>query len=180
MQRVSVVGCSGSGKSTVARGLAAALGVPHLELDALRHQAGWQELPDDEFAARAEAFVAGDRWIVDGNYSQVRDTVVWPRADTIVWLDLPRRTVMRQIIWRSLRRAATREVLWNGNREPWRGLVAWDPDKSVIRWSWTSYARVQAHYRAAMAGPGWAAARFVRLRSRTEIRAFVASVAVAD
>lgn len=180
MRRVSVVGCSGSGKSTVAAQLAAALGVPYLELDAIRHQAGWRELPDDEFVERAEVFVAADGWVVDGNYSQVRDAVVWSRADTIVWLDLPRRTVMRQIIWRSLRRAATREVLWNGNRESWRGLVAWDPYKSIIRWSWTSYARVNAHYLACVTAPEWASARFVRLRSRRETRAFIVSVAFAS
>ena len=32
-----------SGKTTVSRGLAAALGVPHIELDALHHDPGWQE-----------------------------------------------------------------------------------------------------------------------------------------
>ena len=44
------------------------------------------------------AAVTGERWVIDGNYtSQVKD-LVWARADTVVWLDLPRRTVMRRII----------------------------------------------------------------------------------
>lgn len=42
MQRISVVGNSGSGKTTVARAIAEALGVPHLELDSVFHQPDWQ------------------------------------------------------------------------------------------------------------------------------------------
>jgi adenylate kinase family enzyme len=71
-----VVGNSGSGKSTVAAALALALGVPHLELDAVFHQAGWVPLPSDEFRSVVAAAVAGDGWVTDGNYSVVRP-LVW-------------------------------------------------------------------------------------------------------
>ena len=50
---------------------------------------------------------------------------MWPRADTVVWLDLPRSQVMRQIVSRTFRRVLTREELWNGNREPVENLWAW-------------------------------------------------------
>jgi adenylate kinase family enzyme len=63
---VSVVGNSGSGKSTMAAALARRLGVPHVELDGLKDQPGWTELPRDEFAARVRTTIAGDglghRW----------------------------------------------------------------------------------------------------------------------
>jgi len=55
--------------------------------------------------------------------NQPRD-VVWTRADIVVWFDLPRRTVMRQVVTRTLRRAITRAELWNGNREPVDGAVS--------------------------------------------------------
>jgi adenylate kinase family enzyme len=55
MRRVSVVGTSGSGKTTVTAALSARLVVPHLELDGLRHQPGWVPLPDGEFVARVAA-----------------------------------------------------------------------------------------------------------------------------
>ena len=42
VQRLSVVGNSGSGKTTIARRLATGLGIPHLELDAVFHQPDWQ------------------------------------------------------------------------------------------------------------------------------------------
>jgi adenylate kinase family enzyme len=90
-----VVGNSGSGKSTLATRLAAAIGVPHLELDSVFHQPDWTPLRTDEFRQAIGAAVAGDCWVMDGNYSAVRP-LIWARADTVVWLDLPRRTVMRQ------------------------------------------------------------------------------------
>src|SRR5260370_10676914 len=106
VQRVSVVGTSGSGKTTLAAALAARLGGEFLELDSVNHQPGWVPLPTPEFRRRVAAVAAGERWVIDGSYSsKVRD-LVWARADTVVWLDLPKRTVMRRIIWRSLWRAA--------------------------------------------------------------------------
>jgi adenylate kinase family enzyme len=135
VRRVSVVGNSGSGKSTLARELAAALEVPHVELDSVFHQPGWVPLPEDEFRRVVTAAAAGDGWVMDGNYSAVRP-IVGARADTVVWLDPPRRTVMRQVIWRTLRRAVTRQELWNGNRETLRNFLTWVPEDSVISWAW--------------------------------------------
>src|SRR6202012_4749637 len=96
VRRIAVVGNSGSGKSTLARRLAVALGVPCLELDSVFHLPGWQELPRQEFQRLVTARVSADGWAVDGNYSAVRD-IVWAHADTVVWLDPPKRTVMRQV-----------------------------------------------------------------------------------
>ena len=176
MRRVSVVGCSGSGKSTLARLVAGALGLPCLELDAIRHQPGWRELPDGEFAAQVGAFVAGDGWVVDGNYSVVREPLVWPAADTVVWLDLPRPQVMTRLVTRSVRRVVLRQELWNGNREQLRNLLAWDPERSIIRWSWTRHAVLRQRYAAAMDDAAWSHLRFVRLRSGAEVRSFVAGL----
>src|ERR1700745_962235 len=99
VRRVSVVGNSGSGKSTLARELAASLGVPHLELDSVFHQPGWEPLPRDKFQRFVTERTSEDGWVIDGNYSAVRP-IVWARADTVVWLDLPRRIVIRQVAWR--------------------------------------------------------------------------------
>jgi adenylate kinase family enzyme len=164
VRRIAVVGNSGSGKTTLAAGLATALGVPHLELDSVFHQPGWQPLPRDEFREIVTAFTAADGWVVDGNYSAVRD-ITWGRADTIVWLDLPRRKVMRQLLWRTLRRMATRAELWNGNREEWRNLLRLDPELSILRWAWTKDQVYRDRYAAAQADPANAHLEFIRLRA---------------
>ena len=101
MRRVSIVGNSGSGKTTLARALAERLDVDCVELDAMYHQAGWTPLPSDQFRARLTEIAAADRWVIDGNYSAVQD-LVWARADTVVWLDLPKPIVMWQVVRRTL------------------------------------------------------------------------------
>jgi adenylate kinase family enzyme len=173
VRRISVVGNSGSGKTTLAAELAAALAIPHLELDSVFHQAGWQPLPRDDFRAAVGDFVAGDAWVVDGNYSAVRD-VIWPRADTVVWLDPPRWRVMRQLLGRTLRRMARRTELWNGNREEWSNLLSADPEKSIIRWAWTHDQQYRERYLRAQSDPANAHLQFVRLRTPADVAALTA------
>jgi adenylate kinase family enzyme len=172
VRRISVVGNSGSGKSTLARRAAAALGVEHIELDALFHQPGWTSLPVEEFRAVVAARIAADGWVACGNYSAVQD-LVWSRADTVVWLDLPRRLVMRRITTRTVARGLTRRRLWNGNREQISNVFRRDPERNIIRWSWTNHAKYQARYAAATTDPRWSGVRFVRLRSPSEVDAWV-------
>ena len=167
MQRVSVVGNSGSGKTTLARALGRAMGVPHLELDGIYHQPNWEPLDRDEFRRLVSEFVAADRWVVDGNYSAVRD-LVWGRADTVVWLDLPRSRVMRQLLWRTIRRGALRTTLWNGNRERLTNLFRADPQESIVAWAWTRHRVYQDRYLAASRDPANAHLEFVRVRSPRE------------
>ena len=89
MQRINVVGASGSGKSTFGAALAQRLQGTLVELDELFWRPGWQQTPNDEFRAAVDAALAVDCWVVCGNYnSRVRD-IVWGRADTVVWLDYP-------------------------------------------------------------------------------------------
>lgn len=173
MWRVSVVGNSGSGKSTLARTLAARLDVPYVELDAIFHQPGWTELPVDEFRARVGDVVAGDAWVVDGNYNAVRDRV-WARADTVVWVDPPRPVVMRRIVGRSVSRVVRRTELWAGNRERWRSLVSLDPRRSIVMWAWTQHGKYQARYGGAMTDPAWRHLEFVRVRSADDVEELLA------
>lgn len=173
MDRVSVVGNSGTGKTSLALGLAHRMGVPYTELDAIFHQPGWTELDAAEFRRRVGVLIAEPRWVIDGNYQQVRD-LIWKRADTVVWLDLPRALVVRRVVWRTARRALTREVLWNGNRERLGNALAWEPERSIIRWSWTQHAAYRERYQAAMEDPAFGHLSFHRLRSAAEATAFLA------
>lgn len=177
VRRVSVVGNSGSGKSTLARELAATLGVPHLELDSVFHQPGWEPLPLGEFQRVVAARAAEDGWVIDGNYGSRVQPIVWARADTVVWLDPPRRTVMRQVIWRTVRRAVTKQELWNGNREPLTNFFSLDPEKSVISWAWHSHATYRIRYGAATADPANAHLTFIHLVSHDDVSRFLADPA---
>ncbi len=176
VQRISVVGNSGSGKTTIARSIAAGLGIPHLELDAVFHQPAWQPLETSEFRRIVSEFTAGPSWVVDGNYSKVRD-IVWGRADTVVWVDPPRHRVMRQLLARTLRRMVTRAELWNGNREPLSNLFRLDPEQSILAWAWTNHRRYRARYLAAQADPANSDLTFVRVRRPADAAALMSGVA---
>lgn len=176
MQRISVVGNSGSGKTTLAAAIAAALQIPHLELDSVFHQPGWQPLETGLFRARVAEFIAADAWVVDGNYSAVRD-LVWARADTVVWIDISRLTVMRQLIPRTLRRMITRERLWNGNTESFRDVFCLDPERSLLIWSWRSHAGYAQRYAQAQHDPAYQHLRFIRITGRAAGSHLVAGLA---
>jgi hypothetical protein len=87
-QRILILGRTGSGKTTLARELATSIGVPHVELDALYFGPNFSTVSLPVLRERTSAAIAGDRWVTDGNKSAVRD-LVWPRADTVIWLDYP-------------------------------------------------------------------------------------------
>jgi adenylate kinase family enzyme len=176
MRRVSVIGSAGSGKSTLAHGIASRIGASVVELDHLYWVGpGWTHRPPEAFRSSVADVVAGDRWVIDGNYGSVQD-LVWSRADTVVWLDPPRSAVMWQVIKRTVRRVVTREELWNGIREPWSNLYApWGSD-SIIRWSWDQHADLRRRYPLAMADPANSHLTFHHLRSRQEAAALLARV----
>ncbi len=120
MQRIVVIGVTGSGKSTFGAQLAECLGIPFIEPDALSWEAGWQQVSDEVFRGRVDQATRAKRWVFGGNYSKARD-LVWTRADTLIWLDYPLWLTMWRLLRRTIRRIITRENLWGtGNRETWR------------------------------------------------------------
>ncbi len=172
MDRIVVIGTSGTGKSSLARRIGKLLDTPVVELDALYHLPGWQSRPDDEFRELALEATAGDHWIVDGNYSQSRE-VVWPRAHMVIWLDYPRWLAMSRVIHRTLKRSITREELWNGNREPFSNLLSLDPEKSIIVWTWTTHGRRRQQYEDMVEDPQWAHIDFRRLSHPRELKPLI-------
>lgn len=174
MQRISVVGVSGSGKTTLARTLATRLEAPHLELDSWYHLSGWEPLPQKVFQGRVERFCQQGHWVIDGNYSMVRE-IVWDRADTVVFLDLPRWLTTWRVTIRSINRLVRRERLWNGNRESLRNLLSADPERNVVLWSWQTHSRRRREMAAAESDPRWAHLRFVRLPTPAQVEAFASA-----
>lgn len=150
--RVVVIGSSGSGKSTFGRRLSAACDLTRIELDALNWGPGWFDRSNkdpEDFVRRVDGAIAAERWVVDGNYLHLRD-LVWPLADTVVWLDYARHVVMRRVVWRTLVRALGREVLWSGNRESIARAFGRD---SIVRWAWDTFDQRRAEYGELLLGP---------------------------
>jgi adenylate kinase family enzyme len=100
MERILVMGSPGSGKSTFARRLSQATGIPVVSLDALYWKPGWQPSDAAEFGARVAEVVDRPRWIIDGDYIWWAGDVRRGVADAVIWFDLPRRTCMAGIVSR--------------------------------------------------------------------------------
>ena len=107
-RRINIVGGPGSGKTTLSRILAEQLGLQRIELDAMNHMAGWKEKDRDLFRAELATALEVDGWVVDGNYAAKGQDLVWETADTVIWLDLPRRVVFPALIARTVRRGLIR------------------------------------------------------------------------
>jgi len=155
----------------VARRAAEALGVPFVELDALHWEPGWQEAPDEVLRERVSEATRGSMWVVDGNYSKVRD-IVWDRVDTVVWLDYSFPRIFLRLLWRTLRRGILREELWSGNRESLPMALSKD---SILLWAITSYPKNKERYTNLMAAPEYAHIRFLRHRTPRETEEWLES-----
>ena len=99
MQRVLVIGPCGAGKSTAAVELGRVLGLPVHHLDRLHWRAGWVESSREELEAALAPILAGERWLIDGNYGGTMPARL-ERADAVVYLDYP----IRLCLWRALKR----------------------------------------------------------------------------
>jgi len=89
VQRVLLLGSSGSGKSTFARKLGAITGLPVVHIDQLYWEPGWVQPLREVYLQRLGAELVRDRWIIDGNSPSTLDLRL-PRADRIILLDRSR------------------------------------------------------------------------------------------
>jgi adenylate kinase family enzyme len=134
-RRILIAGTSGSGKTTLAGRIAAVVGAPHTEIDALYHGPSWT--PREDFTRDVAALAAQPKWVTEWQYGTARPLLL-QRADLLVWLDLPRSVVMGRVVRRTVRRRLTRTALWNGNLEPPLSTFFTDRDH-IVRWAWRTH-----------------------------------------
>jgi hypothetical protein len=127
----------------------------------LHWEPNWTMAELDVFRYRVAAQVSADHWVIDGNYSKVRD-LVWGRADTVVWLDYPFAVTFARLVRRTLARLRSGEELWNGNRERIGQLLSRD---SLLVWAVRTYPRYRATFPTLLADQSYAHLRVVRLRA---------------
>lgn len=89
MERISVCGNSGAGKSTFTEELGAITRLPVCHLDLLQFKPGWQKTPELEFAAAHDRWLAQPRWIIEGVGDWKPLKKRFEAADTLLYLDFP-------------------------------------------------------------------------------------------
>ena len=173
--RVVFVGNSGSGKSTSGHRLATRLGIPHVDLDALYWEPGWTGARWEVFRQRVGDAIAGDAWVVSGNYLRAVQDLVWSRVDTVAWLDVPLHLSLRRLTARSWRRWRRDELLWGTNRESMRMLLKlWDPERSLLAFAVQQHRPRRRLFEEESRDPRWAHVCFVRMRSPAQVDRFIA------
>jgi len=173
--RINVTGTTGSGKTTAAHLIAGRLGLRRIEIDAMAWRPNWETTPRDELRTLVDEATQGAGWVIDGNYSAVRD-VVWPKLDTIVWLDYRFPRVFTQLLLRTIRRSATREVLWNGCRERFR--ISFFSTDSILLWCIKTHWRRRRTYPIFFEQPEHAHIQVLRFRSPRQFRQWFHSLPV--
>lgn len=99
MKRILIIGSSGAGKSTLSRKVAEITGLELFHLDQMYWKPNWVESEKTEWREKVQEVVAKNSWILDGNFGGTFD-IRFPRADTVIWLDVP----MPICLWRAIKR----------------------------------------------------------------------------
>ena len=167
MKRVAIVGSGGAGKSRLATLLGARTGLPVIHLDREFWRPGWVPTPDDEWAARVSELVQGDRWIIDGNYGGTMESRL-ARADTVLFLDLPRLVCLWAVTRRALR-------YWGRSRPDMGPGVNEKLSAAFLRWVWDypEKSRPDVLERIARLPPQ---VNVIRFRSRRAVRHWLMGV----
>lgn len=88
MQKIIVIGCPGSGKSTFSKKLHKITGIPLFHLDMMYWNEDKTTVEKDVFLFRLSEAMKNSKWIIDGNYASTMELRI-KEADTIIFLDYP-------------------------------------------------------------------------------------------
>jgi adenylate kinase family enzyme len=166
MKRTVIIGNSGGGKSTLARRLGAASACPHIEIDSLLWQPGWQLTPNEVYDAEHARLIAGDNWIIDGLGRRESIPARLARATDIILVDMP--------LWVHFWLAAERQIKWarGAVEHPPAGLKKMPPTEALFRTTWEVDREWMPEIRQLVAMEEHKGKRVVRLGSIDELEAF--------
>lgn len=150
MQRISIIGTTGSGKSALAKKIAHKLSIPCIELDAINWQKpDWNPLTQDELQEQVVEAICGERWVIEGGYSAVRP-LIWERADTVIWLNYSLPVTFVRLLRRTARRVTRHETLWGSNHETLTRTLSRD---SILLWCLKTHSRRRRQFPELLARP---------------------------
>ena len=165
MERIMIIGCGGAGKSTLARQLGEKTGLPVVHLDKLFWRPGWVSLSREEFAAVHRAAIAGERWIMDGNFDRTIPERL-ARCDTVIYLDFSRLTCLLGVAKRVLTTyGKVRPDMGDGCPE----RIDWE----FLKWVWNFNKNKRERYHRLLRE---AEAKVIILKNRRQVRKFLGSI----
>lgn len=161
--RVVIVGTSCSGKTTLAKAIAAKANIPHIELDVLYWKPGWVGTSEIDFHEKIkQAITASDSWVLSGNYNAAKG-ITLPIATDIVWLNYP---LYKNLWWgvkRSLQRIVSNKEVFEGCKETF--CLTFLSRKSILLWIWNTHSRRKAEFARLLTRKNYPAANIWIIKS---------------
>ena len=158
MARIVILGCAGSGKTTLARQLGERTGAPVIWLDSI-WRPHWTEKDVSAFRSLVKKAHAGDEWISDGNFALATFDIRLPRATVVIWLERPRLSCAWSAITRVFKRREVHRI----------GKLA---EVLAFIWNFDQVNRPRIEATRLSYGPH---VPILRLSSRREIAGFLSS-----
>lgn len=109
MVRIVILGCAGTGKTTLARRLGECTGARVICLDDIWRR-DWEEKDVPAFRSLIEKAHAGEEWISDGNFALASFDIRLPRATLVIWLERSKWSCIWRVITRAFRRGEAHRI----------------------------------------------------------------------
>ena len=143
MQRVIVIGTAGSGKTTMAKNVAAAIGGTAYDIDDFHWQPGWVERSPEEMIELFREPLGTECWTLAGNHSRTRH-FTWAQADTVICLNYGFFVNFSRLLWRTIKRVVIREEVMPGCVETFRSQFL--SKDSLLVWFFQTYWKRKKTY----------------------------------
>ncbi|MCD8893608.1 topology modulation protein [Mammaliicoccus sciuri] len=117
-QRIMVIGCPGSGKSTLSNKLHNNLGIPLYHLDEIKWQNSNKSIDSETFEEILKNITQLDEWIIDGNYNSTLELRM-READIVIWLNYSRAICIFRVFKRFLQSFYRKSEGGNPKRVSW-------------------------------------------------------------
>ncbi len=163
MRRITIIGCPGSGKTTLALKLGEVLGLPVVHLDQLGWTGNWEFVDRAIFDEKLTQALVQPEWIIDGNYGRTMLTRL-EQCDTVIYLDFHRITSLVGVVKRVISNHGKSRPDMGGNC-PER----FDPEFLKVVWNFNRDNREKIYGKIAKANPE----RVIILKNRREVRMFL-------